>query len=214
MSPFEIFIRDRLARLKAIVAKSNGDASLDDLTNEAWMIDRKLALAGTPLDLRLPEDQELMLGKLYGRFILRMKTKIGFAWRLDKDWDKEDEDAGPSLSYRVTAPELSNPLLALEAREQVEEEAPFTLSHSYSQAAVYEVCLRQWGSAALLADYLAVGATALLNRIAYWRGWIEYQSSLFDGIERIDPDFTPLPGTLLPSVLQTPIDGRQSVWDF
>lgn len=213
MSPFEIFIRDCITRLRKIAASSRGDASLDDLKNEAWVISHELAAAGNPLDLTMPEDQESMLSKLYGKFIKKMKTRIGFALRLDKDWDKGDDESGPRLIDMLAAAESSDPLKALELREAI---SPLEMAcqQSYSQATAYALCLNKWHTPTSLAIYLCIAVGTLRERIKYWKAWVEYQPSLFDGIERIGLDFTPLQGVPIASPVTIHLDGDQRAWEF
>lgn len=154
-----------------------------------------------------------MLGKLYGKFVLRMRTCIGLALRLDKDWDKGDDDTGPRLCHTVKGPELSDPARALEERE-----APTVLEasrfRSYSQATAYGICLHQWPDASSLAGYLAIKLETLNARIRYWRAWIGYQPSLFDGIEQISLDFVPRRGTLAAPSIDLLYEDRQQAWAF
>lgn len=167
---------------------------MDDLKNEAWAMALDLEYKGQPMDLASPADQDSMLGKLYGKFVRPLRTRIGFALRFDKDWDKSDEDAGQRLHDTVPASELSDPVRALEEREVTTALDTIRL-HSYSQATAYAICLHRWSDTGSLANYLAIKLETLNTRVRYWRNWIKYQPSLFDGIERVSLDFRPHPGT-------------------
>lgn len=213
MTPLEIFYRDCIKDLKRIAGETRGDASIDDLKNEAWIIARRLEVKGSPLDLSSPDGQDSMLGKLYGKFVMPMKTCIGFALRLDKDWDKSDEDAGPRLGDTVAGPELSDPARALEERE-----TPTALEasrlRSYSQATAYAICLHRWPDAGSLAAYLAITLETLNAKVRYWKLWIGHQPSLFDGIEQISHDFTPRRGALVLPRIDFHCDDQQQAWAF
>lgn len=213
VSPIEIFYRDCIDGLKRVVRDARGDASLDDVKNEAWIVAHDLAAKGNPLDLTSPIDQDSMIGKLYCKFVLPMRTCIGFALRLDKDWDKGDDDAGPRLGNTVKGPELSDPARALEERE-VPTVLEASCRRSYSQATAYAICLHRWPDASSLARYLAIKLETLNARIRYWRAWIAYQPSLFDGIEQVVPDFTPLAGVPLAPADDVRYDGEQQAWEF
>jgi hypothetical protein len=215
MSRIEIFFRDCLGALKRIASQSNGEASLDDVMQETWLIANDLAVAGHPMDLASPVDQDSMLGKLYGRFVLRMRTCIGLALRLDKNWDLDDDEAGPRLSDRLRADELSNPLKLLEKREEPDiDELALARRRSYSQATAYAICLARWQSAASLATYLCIALGTLNTRLRHWRAWVERQPSLFDGVEQIAEDFRPLPGVLPAPEIAVRYDGEQQAWEF
>lgn len=212
VSPIEIFLRDCLKDLKRIAVATRGDASLDDVKSEAWLMAYDLASRGDPLDLASTEGKDSMLRKLYGKLVLRMRTCIGFARRLDKDWDQSSEDTGPRLSDRLRADELSDPLNSLEHREKLDalEAARW---HSYSQATAYAICLTRWSSA-VLATYLCITLGTLNCRLRHWRAWVERQPSLFDGIEQVAPDFTPLAGVPLAPDDDVRCDGEQRSWKF
>lgn len=215
MSRIEIFFRDCLGALKRIARQSKGEASVDDLMQEAWVIANELAVAGHPMDLASPADQDSMLGKLYGRFVRQMRTCIGLALRLDKNWDIGDDEAGPRLSDKLHADELSNPLKLLEKREEVGlDELDVARQRSYSQATAYAICLARWSSVASLATYLCITLGTLSGRLRHWRTWVERQPSLFDGIEQIAEDFTPLPGAPQAPDIVVSYDGEQQAWEF
>lgn len=213
MSPHEIFFRDCIAGLKRIVTHSRGDVSLDDVKNEAWLMTEEFALAGRPLDLSCPEDQDSMIGRLYFKFVKRMKTKIGLALRLDRDWDRSDDEASPVLADTLIASEASDPSLALERRE---DPSPLELARtrSYSQATAYAICLSRWLDFKSLAEYLGIEVGTLRNRVRRWRAWVIIQPSLFDGIEYIAPGFIPPPGKAKFLIDRGYVKCEQHAWSF
>lgn len=213
MPNIEIFFRDCLARLKQIVSRSNGDVSIDDVKNEAWVMDHDSASAGRYLDLSLSSDQEAMLGKLYGKFVLNLRTRIGLALRLDKNWDAAGSDDGPLLAERIAAPLQSDPLMALELRE-VPDPLDVIRHHSYSQATAYAICLDKWPTREALAEFLGIKLYTLMARVRFWRRWIKYQESLFDGIEHISRDFTPLERQVISAAPLRYLEGDQHAWAF
>lgn len=213
MQPIDVFLRNCLSGLRRISGASRGDLSIEDVKGEAWVMAHELALAGKPLDLTSPVGQDAFLRKLYGKLILSMRTAVGFARRLDKGWDQEDDDTGSTLSNMLTADESSDPLRALEMRENL---TPLELAciHSYSQATAYAICLDRWKGMDALALYLSIQTCSLEKRIRYWRAWVEYQPSIFDGIERIGLDFMPLRRFPFPALEVIALDGEQYAWCF
>lgn len=208
MSPLEIFFRDCIAGLKRIVRHSRGEVSLDDVKNEAWVMTEELAIAGRPLDLSCPDDQDSMIRRLYSKFVKRLKTRIGMALRLDRNWDRNDGEAGTGLAGTLVASEASDPSLALERRE---DPNPLELAQtsSYSQATAYAICLSRWPDFNSLAEYLGIEVGTLSDRIRRWRAWVRLQPSLFDGIEYIALDFIPLPGQRKYSVSSMYVESQQ-----
>lgn len=213
MSPIEIFLRDCVKDLKRIARATNGDASLDDVKSEAWLMAHDLAGRGDPLDLASADGQDSMLRKLYGKLVMRMQTCIGFARRLDKDWDQSNEDAGLRLCDTLAGPKESDPLHALEQHE-MPADLESTIRCSYSQATAYAICLYQWPDPNSLAVYLCIRVETLSSRVRYWGDWIKCQPSLFDGVERMSLDFAPLHGVLVAPKVDIAYDERQAVWLF
>ncbi|AGK47967.1 hypothetical protein BTI_1085 [Burkholderia thailandensis MSMB121] len=106
-------------QLERIAGSSQGDHSVEDLTNEAWLIVDELHVEpNANLD---PEDEsvrELIVTRLqreFGRFVNRQER---FATRIDRDDIDDDGDFMPNaVAARLSAPEKYEPLVALEMRE-------------------------------------------------------------------------------------------------
>ena len=147
------------------------------------------------------------------KFVKRMRNRIGFALRLDKDWDRIDDSGSSGLTDTLAGPELADPLKALEARES---QSPLDIARkqSYSQATAYAVCLNRWLDTNSLAEYLCICLGTLQSRICRWKAWVGFQPSLFDSIEIIPLDFMPFPGEKTTNDSTTHLEGDQHAWDF
>lgn len=172
-----------------------------------------LAIAGRPLDLSCPEDQDSMIGRLYSKFVKRMQTKIGLAFRLDRDWGRSDDEGRSLLADMLVAPETSDPSLALEQRE---DPSPLELARkcSYSQATAYAICFSRWPDFRSLAEYLGIKIGTLRSRERRWRAWVDLQPSLFDGVEYIASDFLPSPGKVKLPIDRGHVECEQHAWSF
>lgn len=212
MSPLELFFRECLSALKRIVSAARGDITLADVKNEAWVLAAELAEKGRPLDLNDAGDRDSLIGKLYGRMVKPLKTRVGFALRLDKDWDNESAD-GVRLADVISAPDTMDPVRLLEER-QMPTPVEIACQESYSQATAYAVCLYRWPDEFSLAQYLCITRDTLRDRIGRCRFIVTVQPSLFDRVDRISMGFSPLQGRTY-FVLELPLmPGEQAMLVF
>ncbi|APY93570.1 hypothetical protein [Burkholderia pseudomallei] len=183
-------------QLERIAGSSQGDHSVEDLTNEAWLIVDELHVE--PNANPDPEDEsvrELIVTRLqreFGRFVNRQER---FATRIDRDDVDDDGDFMPNaIAARLSAPEKYEPLVALEIREDAAAAAR-AISGRFSEAIAYLRTFERFdGDAVRVASYLAIGARTLNRRVARASRIEETQPSMFDGIEAIPADFMPLAG--------------------
>ncbi|HEM7801745.1 hypothetical protein [Burkholderia cenocepacia] len=190
-------------QLERIAGSSQGDHSVEDLTNEAWLIVDELHLE--PNANPDPEDEsvrELIVTRLqreFGRFVNRQER---FATRIDRDDVDDDGDFMPNaIAARLSAPEKYEPLVALEMREDAVAAAR-AIGGRFSEAVAYLRTFERFdGDAVRVATYLAIGARTLNRRVARATHIEETQPSMFDGIEAIPADFMPRPGRWNPPPL-------------
>lgn len=183
-------------QLERIAWSSEGDHSVDDLTSETWLIVDELH--ADPNAAPDPDDESLhvmivaRLQKEFGKFVNR---KERFAVRIDRDDIDDDGDLLPnSIGARLTAPEASEPLTALEMREEAAVAAR-VISSRFSEAIAYLRTFERFdGDAMRVASYLAIGEPTLKRRVARASRTEEAQPSMFDGIETIPADFVPRSG--------------------
>jgi hypothetical protein len=64
------FFKDRAADLKRIASGARGKAELGDVESEAWLAAVDAGKKrGYPIDFADPADQQMLLGRLYNRFV-------------------------------------------------------------------------------------------------------------------------------------------------
>ncbi|MDR8090335.1 hypothetical protein KPB05_23025 [Burkholderia gladioli] len=187
-------------QLERIAGSSQGDHSVEDLTNETWLIVDELHVE--PDANPDPEDEsvrELIVTRLqreFGRFVNRQER---FAARIDRDDVNEDGDFMPNtIAATLSAPEKYEPLMSIEMREEATAAAR-KIGERFSEAVAYLRTFERFdGESAAVARYLAIGLRALDKRIARATYTQETQPSMFDGIEAIPADFVPRPGRWVP----------------
>ncbi|WP_334032781.1 hypothetical protein [Burkholderia gladioli] len=187
-------------QLERIAGSSQGDHSVEDLTNETWLIVDELHVE--PDANPDPEDEsvrELIVTRLqreFGRFVNRQER---FAARIDRDDVNDDGDFMPNtIAATLSAPEKYEPLMSIEMREEATAAAR-KIGERFSEAVAYLRTFERFdGESAAVARYLAIGLRALDNRVARATYTQETQPSMFDGIEAIPADFVPRPGRSVP----------------
>lgn len=212
MSSLEQFFKECLSSLKRIVRAARGDVTLEDVQNEAWALSAELEARGQPLDLREAKDRDSLIGKLYGRMVSPLRTRVGFAVRLDKNWDDESGD-GMRLVDVISAPEMADPLRQLEERQALTP-VEVACRESYSQATAYAVCLYRWPDEFSLAKYLCITRDTLRDRVGRCRMVVSLQPTLFDRVERFPEDFCPAPGRSYWEIDLPLLPGEQAVLVF
>ncbi|HEF5786344.1 hypothetical protein WK80_29845 [Burkholderia multivorans] len=183
-------------QLERIAGSSQGDHSVEDLTNEAWLIVDELHLE--PDASPDPEDQgvrDLIVARLqreFGRFVNRQER---FATRIDRDDVDDDGDFMPNaIAARLSAPEKYEPLASLEMREEAAAAARI-IGERFSEAVAYLRTFERFdGDKVGVARHLAIDLRALHRRVARASHVERTQRSMFDGIEEIPVDFMPLAG--------------------
>lgn len=189
VSTYTRFLNDRRADLRQIARATRGEATLEDIEQSVWLLAQELGeRRGYTLDLLNPTDQDLLLRRLYNRFVKYTEKLVRYAVRIDEEADDEKAGAGATIARLLAAPSESDPVVTL-MREEAAEELELMIRRSYSEAVAYLVLLRrfQW-SMQVLADALRIVLGTLRQRIERAIDMVKVQPSLFDGIAVIDPD--------------------------
>ncbi|WP_322027841.1 hypothetical protein [Burkholderia sp. BCC1977] len=183
-------------QIERIAGSSQGDHSVEDLTNETWLIVDELHVE--PDANPDPEDEgvrELIVARLqreFGRFVNRQER---FAARIDRDDVDDDGDLMPNaIAARLSAPEKYEPLASIEMREEAAAAAR-RIGERFSEAVAYLRTFERFdGDRVGVAQYLAIGPQALDRRVARASHVELTQPSMFDGVEQIPVGFMPQPG--------------------
>jgi hypothetical protein len=193
---FTRMIAAMLTHLRRIAGSTQGEHSVDDLKNEAYLIAAEVR-ADLDHDVE-PDDEHLQstviakIQKLFGRFVNR---PMRYAARIDRDDVDDDGDfVGNSIAARLSAPEAYEPHIAIEQREEADR-AKRAIDASFSEAVAYLRVLDLFdGDKPIIARYLAIHASTLDARLSRAGLFAEFQPSMFDGIETLPDDFYPVKG--------------------
>lgn len=189
---FNDFLQRRRSDLQRIARQSADQLGLHEMASEAWIAAdgigtrRKL-----PLNFSNPVDQEALLGYLYSRLVKYPRRSVRYAARLDQSLCGDGDEPGPTLASLLVAPHDSDPQI----RQMLQEESESfraVMRSSYSQAAAYVLLLvRVEWQLSDLASMLWISVETLRKRMRSCAGLAGVQSSLFDGADSIDEDFSP-----------------------
>ena len=179
----QLFLLKAKSRLERIARSTGSGARAIDLYGEVWIAICTLQeRLGRELNLFRAEDEDSIFSLVYSSLRRQKDWQLHFADSLDFD-----DGEGLRLSERIsdTRPD--------EAREQAESYD--VLASRYSEALAYTVALSNFRSEyALLAKHLAIAVSTLRARMRKLNEKAGRQPSLFDGKQRMDENFVPLPG--------------------
>jgi len=182
-----------LSDLRRIASRSRGEATVEDLQAEAWLVAEELSRdRDPPPDVGDKGFHQQILGRLYNRFVNFADKRLRFAVRLDEQ--REDEDGGMRenpVAAALAAPEGSDPSLARVTREE-EHTQKEQLMGRFAEAVAYLRVFSNIGNdRAAVADHFAIAACTLRRRLRRAERTVARQPSLFDGITVIPDDFMP-----------------------
>ncbi|WP_157598895.1 hypothetical protein [Rhodanobacter sp. Root561] len=189
---FNGFLQCRRNDLQRIARQSADQLGLQEMASEAWIA---ADVIGTRRKLSLnfanPVDQETLLGYLYSRLVKYPHRSVRYAARLDQSLCGDGEEPGPTLASLLVAPHDSDPQIRQMLQEESESFRAVVRS-SYSQAAAYVLLLiRVEWQLGDLASMLWISVETLRKRLRSCAELAGVQSSLFDGIDSIDENFSP-----------------------
>lgn len=211
---FAAFLKDKKSDLRGIARRTHGEMSIQDVENEAWIIAQEIeSKRGYPIDFSDPDEHKVVLSWLSMQCVTRKHSINRYAARLDYEHD-HDDGAASSLLDRLKADDVSDPLIRI-IQEQDSADAEALLAASYSQAAAYVAvffCFRYDRDE--ICAYLVISDATLMSRIQFAILSIYHQSSLFDGIERIDESFMPRRGRQRVIRPEHQLVSTQSSWNF
>ncbi|WP_020201729.1 hypothetical protein [Cupriavidus sp. WS] len=184
-----------LSDLRRIASRSRGEATVEDLQAEAWILAEELSQDhDPPPDAGDKSFHQQILGRLYNRFVNFADKRLRFAVRLDEQ--RENDDGGTrenSVAAALAAPEDSDPSLALATRED-ERTQERQLMGRFAEAVAYlRVFANMGNDRPAIADHFAIAVCTLRRRLRRAERSVEMQPSLFDGITAIPDDFLPPP---------------------
>lgn len=190
---FAKLIPSILADLRRIASRSRGETTVEDLQTEAWLVAEELSRDREPQpDAEDKGFHQLILGRLYNRFVKFADKRFRFAVRLDET--QEDENGGPrtnAVMATLAASDISQPLQVLEAREE-ESSRERRLLARFAEAVAY---LHLFDALKLdrfsVANHLAISVSTLRRRVNRAERHVIHQPSLFDGVAIVPAGFMP-----------------------
>ena len=179
----QLFLLKAKSRLERIARCTGSGAKAADLHGEVWIAICTLReRLNRELDLFQAEDEDHIFSFLYSRLRKQKDWKLDFADSLDFD-----DGEGLRLSERL-ADTRSDEVW-------VQAENYNALASTYSEAFAYTVALSNFRNEhALLANHLAIALSTLRTRMRKLNEQAGRQRSVFDGKQRMDENFVPLPG--------------------
>ena len=167
--------------------------SVDDMASESWILAIEIGQRrGWTFDFADQDDQDTLLAWMHNRFVKYAEKAVRYAIKLDRNWDNDDgEQTGAALARLLTAPIDTDPQVRQQALEE-KDDLIAVIQQSYSEASAYVLLLvRMDWHLEDLAGLLQLGQDALKQRLRASGLRARVQPTLFDGIDKIDPDFEP-----------------------
>lgn len=201
------------ARFHRLARATRSEKEVEDLHNDAMVIALQIAHdRGRHVDLSDPADEDLVMRELYLENVKRADWKIRYAVRIDHDPDRDEE--GTALIERLPAQASSDPLVAILAKESIQDPGA-VVAKSYSQISAYIVTFDHFDSdAKRICSHLAISDETLWKRVADAASFRRRQQSMFDEKERIPADFRPLAGRQYGAKIADTREVGQWAWSF
>jgi len=177
--------------LSRIAYATRGELELGDIENTAYEIAVEIQeQRGKSFDFDSEMDRTQLLKYLHARLVKFADKSLRFAVSLDEDPDEERPTQATLVARSIKAHESSDPVVLL-ARAESEREAEEALLARYSELVAYLFLFRRYDTRKRLAQFLHIDKSTLYYRVCRAHSRAEH-ASLFDGVERIDPDFAPV----------------------
>lgn len=190
---FQAFVAEMKARFSRLAGATRKQKDIGDLHNDAIVFALEIGeRRGRPVDFSDPVDRDLVMRHLYLENVKRGDWKMRYAARIDHAPDGNEESQ--TLGERLPAAASSDPLVSLLLSESAVE-AEAMLAASYSQASAYVITFRNFHyDRQRICSHLILSESGLNRRLSFARETVKVQPSMFDRIERVDPNFMPMPG--------------------
>lgn len=177
--------------LRHISCHTDGEFTVDDLKNEAWLLAVDLYEKRTDMPISSPSFQKLISAHLFSRLCKYTSKTTRYAVRLDDMNDNADDNSKNRWLESLTATSENDPISKLCRIEEMQEQEK-QLQFNYSEAVAYYSFLENFKKdRQAIAEHLALSWRWIWYKIKRARYWMQQQSSLFDGIEIIEEDFMP-----------------------
>ena len=146
MDDFAHFLQHQRKALQRIANASQGEHTLDDVRQEAWLIADKVAhKTGHPKDFADPDFQSLLIAFLYQQLVRYTELNVRKAVRLDHAFGDDDEGSRSRTPLdKLAGDDGRDPLSYLLAAEaSASDTSPSDISLLGTNAGAWVVFLRQ-----------------------------------------------------------------------
>ena len=190
-SAYQNFLQTRKSDLRKIANRTRREAEVEDVEQEAWiaaeLIERR---TGSSFDFNSQSQQEYLMGWLNNEFNKFTEKTVRYATSIDQDQNRDEKhEAGSLLRHIELLMSEADPLAEIQTIEEADYHSA-AFENSYSEAIAYALLLQRYmGDAPKLAEYLCIAFCTLMKRMNRAIELLGCQPTLFDGIEKIDPDF-------------------------
>jgi len=177
--------------LRRMSYKTQGESSLGDLENEAYLLlEEFIQFHDREPDLCNPQDTRWVTSRLYNKFVKWSDNKFKYALRIDNLENDEDK----TWTLDLPASDGSDPLIEILFKEEVLAHQSL-LDDSYSEAKAYVITFDTFKhEKEALSNYWYITSATLDKRFNRAIKVLTHQPSLFDLVEIIDESFIPKPG--------------------
>lgn len=182
MDDFAAFLHHQRKALQRIANASQGEHSLDDVRQEAWLIaDRVADKTGLPKDFADMEFQSLLIAFLYQHLVRYTELNVRHSIRLDQSFGSDDESSRPRTPLdKLAGDDERDPLsylLALETRTP--DDSPSDAALLGTNAGAWAVFLRQCDNRMHTASMrLLISLSHAYHCVARTRQRATYQTAL------------------------------------
>lgn len=187
-----------LSEIKKIANASRAEVTVQELKAEIWIaVTEHTQSEPSGIELKSDEFQKQILRALWKKFGRFAEHAFKHAYRLDAEWENDDGRSGTnSIASSLRASKNSEPehiLLLREEADLMREKHPFTgrFAEAVAYVRVVERFHNDWLSTA---TFLAITPATLKSRFHRALRMVAVQPSLFDSLEYIPEDFSPLKG--------------------
>lgn len=204
------FLARAAARLTRIARATKSELKGKDFQGEVWFAAAEIGeKRGRPVDFEDTVDQELVLSRVYTQARRQRDWRLQSAVSFDADCDTNYR-----WSDRIEEVVTTDPLARWLKSEAAIDEAA-AIASSYSQATAYFIVLGNFNNdRPNLCTHLVITPGSLEYRINNAARTVMRQSSLFDGLENIDPAFMPQAGRELVSKEEVAVEAEQCELTF
>lgn len=193
LADFLKFAKQYRHKFRQISRATNYEYEPDDVQNEAWLLIEVWEPDKRPIDLHNLQDIDSLFAYLYGTLVNNVEKKIRNGVRLDHYSYGDSEDEVHPLMNKLAAPESTQPLEILLAREAATALPSEPESHE-SRAAAYLYLLQYHNNKmSCVADYLLISLSYCYFRFNEAQRMADTQNVLPDTLGKLSSAFFPGP---------------------